>query len=112
MADLHQLARAVIANLLHPTQWLVDGRVAAGRPRGPQRLVSTNRFQQIGFNKSGNLPGAVRHSSRIAAPADGPDAGGDVGAQIVESGTDDAGTSSLTRGCTGAHALVQVEKFT
>jgi hypothetical protein len=76
------------------------------------KSVSTNRFQQIGFNKSGNLPGAVRHSSRIAAPADGPDAGGDVGAQIVESGTDDAGTSSLTRGCTGAHALVQVEKFT
>jgi biotin/methionine sulfoxide reductase len=26
--------------------------------------------------------------------------------------TDDAGTSSLARGCTGAHVLVQVEKFT
>jgi biotin/methionine sulfoxide reductase len=25
---------------------------------------------------------------------------------------DDAGTSSLARGCTGAHVLVQVEKFT
>ncbi|HYR16120.1 MAG TPA: molybdopterin dinucleotide binding domain-containing protein, partial [Mycobacterium sp.] len=25
--------------------------------------------------------------------------------------TDDAGTSSLARGCTGAHVLVQVEKF-
>ena len=26
--------------------------------------------------------------------------------------TDDVGTSSLARGCTGAHVLVQVEKFT
>jgi biotin/methionine sulfoxide reductase len=26
--------------------------------------------------------------------------------------TDDAGTSSLAQGCTGAHVLVQVEKFT
>jgi biotin/methionine sulfoxide reductase len=25
--------------------------------------------------------------------------------------TDDIGTSSLARGCTGAHVLVQIEKF-
>jgi biotin/methionine sulfoxide reductase len=26
--------------------------------------------------------------------------------------TDDVGTSALARGCTGAHVLVQLEKFT